>query len=115
MEIAKLHILIRYGGIWISKHYFALESLEWVQKITNYPTQFVFNRYGTTPSVLMYFHPHYGQPLSWVYDANQNTKNMWHVALDSNFIAAEPEAQLLKDWVRTFTKFLSRPYNENLN
>lgn len=36
----------------------------------------------------MYFHPHYGQPLSWVYDPNQNTKNMWHVALDSNFIAA---------------------------
>lgn len=63
----------------------------------------------------MYFHPHYGQPFEWSYDSTANTKNMWHVALDSNFIAAEPEAQLLKDWVRILTKFLTRPYAESLS
>lgn len=26
LDIAKLHILIRYGGVWLSKHCFALES-----------------------------------------------------------------------------------------
>ncbi len=114
VEIAKLHILIRYGGIWISKHYFALESFDWILNITSYPSNFVYNRYGNLPKVVMYFHPHYGQPFDWTFDAEANTKNIWHCALDSNFIAAEPESQLLKDWVRTFTKFLTRPYNENL-
>lgn len=26
LDIAKLHLLIRYGGVWLSKHCFALES-----------------------------------------------------------------------------------------
>ena len=39
---------------------------------------------------------------------------MYNVALDSFFIAAQPETALLKDWIRTFTTFLSRPYNETL-
>lgn len=40
----------------------------------------------------MYFYPHYGQPFEWTFDSAANTKNMWHVALDSNFIAAQPDA-----------------------
>jgi len=39
---------------------------------------------------------------------------MFNIALDSFFIAAQPESQLLKDWIRTFTTFLGRPYNETL-
>lgn len=62
----------------------------------------------------MYFHPHYGQPFHWTFDSHSNTKNMYNVALDSFFIAAQPETALLKDWIRTFTTFLSRPYNETL-
>ena len=38
MEIAKLSILIRYGGIWLSRHFFAVESFDWIVNITNYPS-----------------------------------------------------------------------------
>lgn len=39
---------------------------------------------------------------------------MFDIGFDSSFIAAEPDAQLLKDWIRTFTKFLTRTYSDNL-
>lgn len=88
MELAKLHILIRYGGVWVSRHYFSMESFDWITNIARYPSQSVFNRYGTLPSVFMYFSPHYGQPFEWVYDPAANTKQMWHIGLNSDFIAA---------------------------
>ena len=62
----------------------------------------------------MYFNPHYGQSFQWVFDQEQNTKNMFDIGFDSGFIAAEPEAQLLKDWIRTFTKFITRKYSDSL-
>ena len=36
---------------------------------------------------------------------------MFDIGFDSSFIAAEPDSQLLKDWIRTFTKFLTRKYS----
>ena len=90
MEIAKLCILIRYGGVWLSRHLFAVESFDWLIDIAKYPSQLVFNRYGDLPEVVMYFHPHYGQPFHWSYDSHSNTKNMYNIALDSFFIAAQP-------------------------
>ena len=113
IELAKLSLLIRYGGIWINRHYFALESFDWITNIANYPSKFVYNRYGNLPKVLMFYHPHFGQPFEWTYDQDYNTKNMWHIALDSNFIAAEPQAQLLKDWIRIFTQFIRQSYQES--
>lgn len=39
-----------------------LESLSWIVNIANYPSEYIFNRYGDLPKVFMYFNPHYGCP-----------------------------------------------------
>ena len=88
MELAKLSLLIRYGGIWLSRHFFAVESFDWLIDIAKYPSSLVFNRYGELPQVVMYFHPHYGQAFHWFYDSQSNTKNIYNPSLDSFFIAA---------------------------
>lgn len=61
-------IIAKYGGVYLDVSYFALESLDWILDIAKYPSQFIFNRFGELPKVLMFFHPHFGQPFKWYYD-----------------------------------------------
>jgi mannosyltransferase OCH1-like enzyme len=58
-------VIAKYGGIYLDVSYFSLESFDWILNIARYPSQYIFNRYGELPKVLMYFHPHYGQPFNW--------------------------------------------------
>lgn len=39
-------IIHKYGGIYMDVSYIALESFEWILNIAQYPSQFIFNRYG---------------------------------------------------------------------
>lgn len=64
----RLSLLIKYGGIYIDSSYFALDNFDWLLNIASYPTQYIFNRYGNQPKVVMYWHPHYGSPFDWVVD-----------------------------------------------
>ena len=61
-DFVRIAIIAKYGGIYMDASYFAVESLDWIINIAKYPSQYVFNRYGELPSVLMLFHPHFGQP-----------------------------------------------------
>lgn len=58
-------IVHKYGGIYLDVSYFALESFDWILNIAQYPSEYIFNRYGELPKMLMFFHPHYGQPFRW--------------------------------------------------
>lgn len=90
--------------------YFSVQSLEWIINIANYPSQYIFNRYGKLPKVLMLFHPHFGQPFQWEYDLAANTKNMWLSAYENNLIIAEPNQQFLWDWLEEYGRFIGSPY-----
>ncbi len=105
-------IIHKYGGVYLDVSYIALESLDWVLDIAQYPSQYVFNRYGALPKVLMFFHPHYGQPFRWTFDEGANTKRMELTAYENNFIIAEPNQALLGEWIEEYARFITSPYEE---
>jgi hypothetical protein len=43
----------------------------------------------------MFFNPQYGSPYYWKLNTKFNTKQQWHLAYESNFIAAEKENELI--------------------
>jgi mannosyltransferase OCH1-like enzyme len=61
-DFVRLAVIAKYGGIYMDASYFAVENINWIINISKYPSKYVFNRYGELPSVLMLFHPHFGQP-----------------------------------------------------
>lgn len=39
-------IIAKYGGIYLDVSYISLESFDWILNIAQYPSQYIFNRYG---------------------------------------------------------------------
>ena len=103
-------IIAKYGGVYMDVSYVALESLDWILNIAKYPSQFVFNRFGELPKVLMFFHPHFGQPFRWDFDERANTKSMELTAYENNFIIAEPGQALFNEWIDEYELTITSPY-----
>jgi mannosyltransferase OCH1-like enzyme len=61
-DLIRLALLAKYGGIYMDASFFALESFDWLVNIGRYPSQYIFNRFGNLPKVVMMFHPHWGGP-----------------------------------------------------
>lgn len=97
--MVRIAVIAKHGGIYMDASYFALEKFDWIINISQYPSQFVFNRFGSLPKTLMFFHPHFGQPFTWVYDQEANTKRMWLSAYENNLLISEPNQQLFWDWL----------------
>ncbi len=51
-------------------------------------------------------------PFDWEIDLKYNTKSIWQLPYESNFIAAEKGSELLKEWFEFMTNYYIRPYNE---
>jgi hypothetical protein len=65
-----------------------MENLDWLVNIGRYPSQHIFNRFGHLPKVVMLWYGQGASPFDWKIDERYNTKSMWHLAYESNFIAA---------------------------
>lgn len=63
----------------------------------------------------MQFHATEGGPLDWTVDETYNTKATWHLAYQSNFLAADKDSELVKDWFEMFTYFVANPYDVTEN
>jgi len=48
--------------------------------------------------VLMQFHPIEGGLFDWKINEKYNTKVQWHLAFESNFLAADKDSEFVKDW-----------------
>jgi hypothetical protein len=111
-DFIRIAIIAKYGGIYMDASYLTVESLDWIVNIAQYPSEFIFNRFGELPRVLMLFHPHFGQPFEWGYDRVANTKDMWLVAYENNLLIAEPNQQIFWDWLDEYGRFITTPYEE---
>lgn len=81
-----------------------ISDFTWLTNIINYPSQFVYNRFGKHPKVFMFFNPQYITNIfETKIDKKFNTKSEWRLAYENNFIAAEPNSQLLSDWLDEFS------------
>jgi hypothetical protein len=60
----------------------------------------------------MFFHPHYGQPYSWTYDSKANTKRMDLTAYENNFIIAEPNQELMSEWIDEYALTITSDYED---
>lgn len=79
--------------------------------IGKYPSQYIFNRYGHLPKVFMLWHPHYASPHTWEINKKSETKTQWLLAYENNFIAAERENELIKDWFALLVELYGKPYS----
>lgn len=64
-QLISLAILHEHGGIWVEPYAFFLDNLNWFHEIGK--EQFIWNKFGETPKVVVAFHPHFGSPFHWVY------------------------------------------------
>jgi hypothetical protein len=62
--------------------------------------------------MLMFFHPHYGQPFSWTYDPKANTKRMDLTAYENNLIIAEPNQELMREWIDEYALTITSDYKD---
>jgi hypothetical protein len=103
-DLIRLALLIKHGGIYMDASYILLENLDWLVNIARYPSEYVFNRYGPLPKVLMFWHPHYGSPLEWSVNPTYliNGKVSRDNAYENNFIVAEKNSELIREWFALF-------------
>ena len=101
-DMYRLALLIKHGGIYFDMASLLAEDVGWVRRIAQFPSQLVHNRYGPNPKVLLTTHPLLGSPGKWEVDRDANTKYYWHMGYESSFIAAEPNSELLREWLSMF-------------
>lgn len=42
----RIALVSKYGGVYMDVSYFAVETFEWLTNIGQYPSEFIFNRFG---------------------------------------------------------------------
>lgn len=83
-DVYRLGVLYLHGGIYFDITSVGVQSYDWITNIGKFPSQLIFNRFGTNPKVLMTWHPYDAQPGGWQYKSinkNQSVKAQWHLAL----------------------------------
>lgn len=61
-DLYRLALVAKHGGVYMDASYLALSNFDWLVNISQYPSQYIFNRFGDLPKVFMLWHPHYGSP-----------------------------------------------------
>ena len=103
-DFVRLALILKHGGIYMDASFVPISDFTWLTNIINYPSQFVYNRFGKHPKVFMFFNPQYITNIfETKIDKKINTKSEWRLAYENNFIAAEPNSQLLSDWLDEFS------------
>jgi mannosyltransferase OCH1-like enzyme len=87
-DFVRLALIATHGGIYLDSSYVAITNFDWIINISQYPSQYIFNRFGKHPKVLMQFHPQYGGVFDWSFNKKANTKVQWLLPVENNFIAA---------------------------
>lgn len=97
-DLVRLALLLAHGGVYFDVSYAPLSNLDWLVNIGQFPSQYIFNRYGHLPRVFMHFHPNWGGVFDWKVSGTYNTKVQWQLPYENNFIAAEQGNELIKNW-----------------
>lgn len=79
-NLIRIALVLKHGGVYMDSTFILLDGLEWIVNIDQYPSEYIFNRYGSLPRVLLTFHPWYANPSDWQIDEVANTKSAWHLA-----------------------------------
>lgn len=87
-DLYRLALISKHGGIYLDSTYVSLEGFDWVVNIGRYPSQYIFNRYGHLPKVLLLWFGLVADPFDFEIDEKHNTKSTWRLSYESNFIAA---------------------------
>jgi hypothetical protein len=89
-----------------------MENLEWLINIGRYPSQYIFNRFGRNPKVVMIWYGMSASPFDWKVDEKYNTKSLLKVGYENNFMACEKGSELISEWFETFTRLYIKPYSD---
>lgn len=81
-------LLNKYGGIYLDASIIAVENFDWLINIAKFPSQYIFNRFGDLPQVLMFWNPNAGGFLEWEVDEAVNTKAGWRYSFENSIIIA---------------------------
>ena len=59
-DFVRLALILAHGGIYFDSSFVAITNFDWLINISRYPSEYIFNRFGKHPKVVMQFHPQYG-------------------------------------------------------
>lgn len=80
-DFIRLALISKYGGIYFDSSYVAITNFDWIINISRYPSQYIFNRFGKHPKVLVQFHYEYGGVMEWEVNTTANTKVQWQLPI----------------------------------
>lgn len=81
-----------------------IESPSWIRKIPKFPRGQLFNGLNDNPKVLLFVDELRDHPSRWSYA--QDTKVGHILGWLDEFIAAEKDSELIKEWLNLFMEYL---------
>jgi len=70
----RIALIYKHGGVYIDVSVMLVNGLDWLLKIAQMPSNFIWNRFDTLPKILMPYNPWYMNPGDWVVNEVHNTK-----------------------------------------
>jgi len=64
-DLYRLVLLYKYGGVYIDAATITVQNFDWLIDIAKFPSQYIYNRYGKLPSVLLLWNPNFGGQFEW--------------------------------------------------
>lgn len=104
----RLALIYRYGGVYFDVSVLAVENFDWLVNIAALPSQYIFNRYGDLPSVLMFWNPNNGGFFEWEVDEAAGTKQGWRYSFENSIIIAAKGSEFIAEWFELLSSNLMK-------
>ena len=65
-NLLRISLVYKYGGIYMDGSMIMVEKLDWIFNISKIPSNYLWNRYGTLPKIIMGITPWLSNPADWV-------------------------------------------------
>lgn len=111
-NLMRIALVYKHGGIYVDASVIFVENFDWLFFISRVPSNYIWNRFGALPKILLSFHPWFRYPAQWTIDATHNTKSTIKLCYENFFFAAQPESELLHDWFQLYLDNLKKPYKQ---
>ena len=59
-DFVRLSLISFHGGVYFDSSAVAITNFDWLINISRSPSEYIFNRFGKQPKVLMHFNPQMG-------------------------------------------------------
>jgi len=64
-DLYRLALLHTHGGVYIDASTIIIDKFDWIINIAKFSSEYIFNRYGSLPDVLILWNQNFGGMFDW--------------------------------------------------